>query len=385
MANLSAAKIRTLKEPGKYSDGSNGLLLRIAPGGSQQWVQRITIEGKRKDLGLGAFPHVSLAQARQKAAENKSAVANGRNPLAEKHKAEVPSFREAGRAVFELNRPTWKNQNHIDNWWGSLELHALPYLGSIRVDQIQASDVLQVLTPIWTSRPETARRVRQRIRTILRWCWAHGFVHTNAAGEVLDGALPRMPKLVKGHLRAMDYREVAAALATVDASGAALATKLCLRFVVLTACRSGESREAVWSEVDLDSRVWTVPAHRMKRNREHKVPLSNEALSALAQARILRDASDLVFPSPQRQGRPMSDMAMTKLLRDCGLADRATVHGFRTSFKVWSMECTNLPWIVSESALAHALGDATVVAYARSDLLEQRRELMERWADFLYS
>ena len=376
------ARIKGLTEPGRYADG-NTLYLRIAPGGSKQWVQRLAVNGKRRDMGLGAWPVISLAQARQKALANRMLVANGGDPLAEKRRAGVPTFEQAARAVYELNRPAWKNRTHIVNWWRTLEKYALPTIGSIPVDRLTQAEILGVLQAIWTSKPETARRVRQRVRTVLRWAMAHGFVAHNVAGEAIDAALPRMPKLVTGHLRAMDYREVAGALETVDASGASLATKLCFRFVVLTAARSGEARQAVWSEIDLPERLWIVPPTRMKAGKEHRVPLSDAALAVLEEARVLRDESDLIFPSPQGSGRALSDMALTKLLRDCELADTATIHGFRTSFKVWAMECTDFPWTASEAALAHTLGNEVAASYARTDLLEQRRDLMQQWADFV--
>ena len=382
MGKLTVARIKGLTEPGRYADG-NTLYLRIAPGGSKQWVQRLAVHGKRRDLGLGAWPVVSLTQARQKAIANRTLVANGGDPLAEKRRAGVPTFEQAARAVYELNRPTWKNRNHIANWWRTLEKYALPSIGSVPVDRLTRQDVLGVLEPIWTSKPETARRVRQRIRTVLRWAMAHDYVIHNVAGEAIDGALPRTPKLVRGHLRAMDYRDVGQALATVDDSGASLATKFCLRFIVLTAARSGEARQATWSEFDLEAEIWTVPAARMKAGREHRVPLSDSALAVLEQATVLRDDSELVFPSPQGSGRALSDMSLTKLLRDCELADKATVHGFRTSFKVWAMECTDFPWMATEAALAHTLGNEVAASYARTDLLDQRRGLMQTWADFI--
>ena len=208
---------------------------------------RISIHGCRREIGLGAFPAIGLAQARNLAAVNRTAVAEGRDPLAEKREAKrktaIPTFRQASEQTFEANRPRWRNGKHTVSWWQTLERHALPILGDMPVDNIGREDVLRVLTPIWGVRMETARRVRQRIRTVLRWCMAHGYVEHNVAGEAIDGALPPMPRL-KAHLRALPYQEVAAALETVDASGANLASKLCLRFLILTAARSGEARGA---------------------------------------------------------------------------------------------------------------------------------------------
>ncbi len=381
MANLTDARVRSLSEPGRYGDGG-GLYLNIAPGGSKSWVQRIAIEGRRRDLGLGGYPAVSLRQARRRASDNRAGVADGRDLLAEKRRPTTPTFREAALRVHEINRPRWRSAKQTRNWIQTLERHAMATLGDIPVDRIGREEVLRVLDPIWTTRPETARRVRQRIRTILRWCMAHGFVEHNVAGETIDGALPPMPQ-VKEHLRSLPYQEVGEALRIVEASNASLSARLCLRFVILTAARSGEARGASWHEFDLRAREWRILGGRMKAGAEHRVPLSDAALAVLDEARPLRDDSNLVFPSPVAPGRPLSDMTLTKILRATGLADRATVHGFRSSFKVWCMEQTSAPWAVSEAALAHTLGNMTEQAYARSDLFEKRRTLMHQWAHFV--
>ena len=378
---LSATRVRALKEPGRHSDGG-GLHLYISKTGSKSWVLRITVDGRRRDIGLGAFPSVSLAQAREKTTGIRTVVADGRDPLAERHVPAMPTFREAAYAVHEANRPRWRNARHIRSWMQTLERHAMPTLGNTPLDRIDRGDVLRVLTPIWTTRPETARRVRQRMRTVFRWAMAHGFMETNPAGEAIDGALPPMPK-VKAHLRALPYQEVGVALETVEASQASVAAKLCFRFLVLTAARSGEARGATWEEVDLEGHEWRVPAQRMKAGMEHRVPLSRQALDVLSEASALQDESGLVFPSPLKEGAPMSDMTLTKVLRSVGLAERATVHGFRSSFKNWTLEQTDTPWAVSEAALAHTLGNSTEQAYARSDLFERRSDLMQQWADYL--
>ena len=378
---LSATRAKALTDPGRYSDGG-GLHLYISKAGRKSWVQRVTIDRRRRDIGLGAFPSVSLAQAREKAAGNRAAVAEGRDPLAKKHSPAMPTFREAARAVHEANKPRWRNGRHIAGWMQTLERHAMPTLGNTPLDQIDRGDVLQVLTPIWTSRPETARRVRQRMRTVFFWAMAHDFMKTNPAGEAIDGALPPMPK-VKEHLRALPYQEVGVALGAVQSSQASVSAKLCFRFLVLTAARSGEARGATWDEIDLEGKEWRIPSQRMKAGIDHRVPLSKPALDLLRDASALRDATGLVFPSPLKVGSPMSDMTLTKVLRSVGLAERATIHGFRSSFKNWTLEQTDTPWAVSEAALAHSLGNATEQAYARSDLFERRRALMQLWADFL--
>ena len=381
MARLSAARVKAIKKPGMHGDG-NGLYLRVTGSGSRSWMQRIVIHGRRRDLGLGGYPAIGLAEARALALANKALVTAGRDPLAERHRANVPTFREAAKQVYESNLPRWRSGKHTVNWWRSLERHAFPGIGDVRVDRIRRSDVLSVLEPIWAVRPETARRVRQRIRTILQWCEAHDYCAGNAAGEALNGALPPMPRLKAHHHRALPYPEVIKALETVHASHASLAAKLCLRFLVLTAARSGEARGATWDEIDKDAREWRIPAQRMKGGVQHRVPLTGPALAVLEEASQLRDNSRLVFPSPVRPGHPMSDMTLTKVLRATGLAERATVHGFRSTFRDWAAECTSAPHAVMELSLAHAVGSSVEQAYARSDLIAKRRVLMDQWAKF---
>ena len=378
---LSATRVKALNEPGRYSDGG-GLHLYISKAGRKSWVLRITIDGRRRDIGLGGYPSVSLARAREKAMDNRAAVAEGRDPLVEKRAPAMPTFREAACAVHEANKPRWRNAKHIASWMQTLERHAMPTLSNTSLDRINRGDVLRVLTPIWTTRSETARRVRQRMRTVFRWAMAHGFMETNPAGEAIDGALPPMPK-VKSHLRALPYQEVGSALETVEASQASMPVKLCFRFLVLTAARSGEARGTTWEEIDLQGQVWRIPSERMKAGMEHRVPMSRQVLDLLGEAQALRDETGLVFPSPLKPGSTMSDMTLTKVLRSSGLAERATVHGFRSSFKNWALEQTDTPWAVSEAALAHVLGNSTEQAYARSDLYERRRTLMQQWAEYL--
>ena len=372
MAKLSVAKVRALSRPGRYSDGGT-LILNVTPGGSKSWIQRVTVDGVRRDIGLGSFPLVSLAEARDKAFENRRLARGGGDPLAAKRKVKAPTFREAAQRTHEANRPRWRSERVAKKWWQALNKHVFPILGDKRVDRIGREDVLRVLTPLWTSRPEQARKLRQAIRSTLAWAQAHGHVDSNIAADAINGALPTQPA-VKEHLRSLPYRDVPDALATVDASRASLFARLCLRFTVLTAARSGESRGATWEEIDLDAREWRIPAKRMKSGVEHRIPFSDAALSVLARARPLRKDSHLIFPSPVRRGRPLSDMALTKLLRDTGLAELATVHGFRSSFRDWCAE-TGQPRELAEAALAHTV-HGVEGAYFRSDLFERRRHLM---------
>ena len=286
-------------------------------------------------------------------------------------------------ATYEANKPRWRNGKHTLSWLQTLEKHAYPVLADLPVDRITREDVLRCLTPIWGTRQETARRVRQRIRTVLAWAQAHGHIAgDNPAGEGIDGALPAMPKQ-QAHYRALPYGEVTNTLAIVTSSRASMSAKLALRFLVFTATRSGEVRNAEWSEVDAEQRLWIIPASRMKANAEHRVPLTDPAMAVLEQARVLDDGSGLIFPSTVRRGKAMSDMTLTKLLRDNGLGERTTVHGFRSSFRDWASEKTNTDHAVMELSLAHTVGSNVERAYARSDLLARRRKLMAQWADYI--
>ena len=377
--HLTAAKVRAITKPGRHADGGT-LYLFVTLGGSKSWVQRLTIDGRRCDLGLGGWPLTSLAEARDKAFENRKAARAGIDPLAAKRRPKVPTFREAAQKTFEANRPRWRNAKVEKNWMQQLGKYALPILGDLRVDRIGREDVLRVLTPIWAAKPETGRKVRQKIRAIMAWAQAHGYIEHNVAGDAIGGALPTQPA-VKEHLRALPYREIADALATVDASRASLAAKLCLRLTILTAVRSGETRGATWAEINLDAREWRIPASRMKAGVEHRVPLSDAALAVLEQVRPLRDKSELIFPSPKTPGKPLSDMTLTKVLRDTGLAERATVHGFRSSFRDWCAE-TGKPREIAEAALAHTVRGVEG-AYFRSDLFDRRRALMDQWGAYV--
>lgn len=381
MGKLTIGKVRALTVPGRYGDGGN-LYLQITRRGTKSWSQRIVIDGKRHDLGLGPWPVVSLAKARERAFANRVAIADGRDPLAEKRQPKTPTFREASDLALEANRSRWRNRKTVDNWRATMERYAYPVFGDRRVDEVGREDVLRVLTPIWSTKPEIGRKVRTRIRQTLAWAQAHNFIESNPAGEAINAALPATTAL-KTHYRALAYPEVSSALETIAASRASLAATACLRFVVLCACRSGEARLATWSEIDLEAREWRIPAARMKTGDEHRIPLSAPALDVLATVRPLRDGSDLVFPSPVRPGKPLSDMSLTKILRDTGLAERATVHGMRSAFRTYASERTSVPHAVAEMALAHKVGSDVERSYARSDLFEKRRGLMDRWAEYV--
>ena len=373
------AEAKAIKKPGVYHAGDT-LYLRVGNNGSKSWIQRLTIDGKRCDIGLGSFKLVTLAEARDIAFENrKEARLHKRDPLAEKRKAKIPIFREAAMQTYEALKPRWRSGKHTKNWLQIMEKYAIPVIGTVRIDKLGREDVLKIVTPLWTKRPETARRLRQKMRTTFKWAQAHGFIESNPAGEMIDGALPKQ-RAVKEHFRALHYQDVAGALEIIERSGITTA-KLAFRFLVLTAARSGEVRSVTWDNIDLENRIWTVPAERMKANREHRVPLSDAALAVLEQVRLLADGSGLVFPSSMRPGKQMSDMTLTKVLRDNGLASEATVHGFRSSFRDWCAD-TGSSREVAEAALAHVV-PGVEGAYFRSDLFERRRLLMEQWAAYL--
>lgn len=379
---LTAQFVKTAREPGKYFDG-HGLFLRVQPNGARQWVQRIVIRGKRCELGLGNPSLVSLAEARDAALRNRKLAQAGGDPMQAKREAEaVLTFEEAARKVHALHLPTWRNPKHGAQFLTTLETYAFPKMGKLRMPDVTTGDVLAVLTPIWTDKPKTAARVRQRIGMVMKWAVAQGWRQDNPAQSIAE-ALPKRDRSLIEHRKALTYAEVAGCLASVQASGAGLSTKLALEFLVLTATRSGEARGALWSEIDLGaatSATWTIPANRMKAKREHRIPLTARAVAILREAKALGDGTGLVFPGT-KAGKPLSDMTLSKLVKELDFA--ADIHGFRTSFRTWAQERTNFPREVAEAALAHAMKDKAEAAYARSDVFEKRRKMMDAWAGYL--
>jgi integrase len=382
---LTAQFVKTAREPGKYFDG-HGLFLRVQPNGARQWVQRIVIRGKRCELGLGNPALVSLAEARDAALKNRKLAQSGGDPIRAKRESDaVLSFEEAARKVHALHLPTWRNAKHGAQFLATLETYTFPRLGKLRVADVNTADVLAVLTPIWTQKPETAARVRQRIGMVMKWAVAQGWRQDNPA-ESIAQALPKRDQSLREHRKALTYAEVADCITAVQASGAGISTKLAFEFLVLTATRSGEARGALWSEIDLGSATsatsatWTIPASRMKAKREHRIPLTARAVEILREAKALGDGTGLVFPGT-KAGKPLSDMTLSKLVKELDFA--ADIHGFRTSFRTWAQERTNFPREVAEAALAHAIKDKAEAAYARSDVFEKRRKMMDAWAGYL--
>ena len=362
---------------GRHADG-NGLYLYVQPAGTRSWIQRLVIRGRKRELGLGSVHLVSLAEAREQALANRKLARAGGDPLVDKRRlAAVPSFAAAAATVVEQKRAGWRSPRAAIDWLRSLERYVFPHIGSRPVSEVTSADLLAVLTPIWHAKPDTARRVRQRIAAVLEWAVAMEHRGDNPCDRI--GPVLGPQRDVVRHMRALPHHRVAAAIETVRASRATAAVKLALEFLVVTAARSGEVRLATWEEMDVAARVWTIPAERMKMNREHRVPLSVRAVEILDAARSLADHNPLVFPN--RWGNPVKDSFLSQLLKQLGVA--AVPHGFRSSFRDWAAEKTDHPREVVEAALAHAVRNRVEAAYARSDLFERRRRLMDEWAAYL--
>lgn len=380
---LNAKQVENLATPGRYADGQ-GLYLVVAPTGSKKWVLRYQVDGRRRDMGLGSYARVKLARARELAAEARQQMGRDLDPITERRKARrrVPTFSEAIKTCHADNAPTWRNEKHAAQWLTTLETYVCPDLGDRRVDKITGPDVHGVLAKIWLIKPETARRVRQRIGSVLDWAHAKGYRPDTIDMRSVSKGLPRQPSQ-QGHHKALPWQDVPAFVGALRTSDASPSVRLGFEFLILTAARSGEMRLARWSEIDFEAKTWTVPADRMKAGRTHMVPLSDRAIEVLHETVKLRrdDSQDgLIFEGGKR-GKPMSDMTLTAYLRRAKID--ATAHGFRSSFRDWVSDSTMFPREVAEAALAHVIKDKTERAYARSDLFDKRRAMMNAWASFV--
>ena len=386
---LSPAFVRTCKTPGVYMDGG-GLRFRIMPNGSRTWIMRITIRGVRRDISIGPLATVSLAKAREKAHGIRKAVAEGRDPASERAQRsppkapsevsaamERPTFEACWQAYWIVKEPQLSNGKHRDQWVSTMKTYVLPHIGHRAIGDIKPGEIMDLLKPIWHTKEETARRVLQRIDSV--------FVSA-ITRELRDKASPctgvarelgnRRNNQV--HHAALPYAEIAAFIGKLRQRAGPLASRLAFEFLVLTATRSGEARGAAWSEMDLPARLWIIPAQRMKARAEHIVPLSDRAVAIIETARAAFPDSDVCFPNAK--GVRFSDMVFTKALRDMGLGERATAHGFRTSFKTWAAEM-GVRDEVSEAALAHTDPNSVRAAYRRTTFLDERRVVMQAWAD----
>ena len=385
---LSAIKVKTLTTSGTYTDGAT-LTLRVSDTGNKRWVQRIAIDGKQRNIGLGAYPAVGLAEARTKAQENARAVRESRNPIEEKREARresreraaLKTFWEIAQEVIEKNNESWTTPKSKQRWTSTLLRYAVPVIGDKRPRDITVSDIEQVLEPIWLSKKDTASRLRQQIGAVFEYAMAREWCQGNPAGTPVLRILPKRPKKGNQQFRTMPYADLPAALNAVHDSTADFSTKLAVEFLALTSGRSGETRKAVWSEIDLAGAKWVIPAARMKSRKEHRVPLSDRVLEILEKARELKSNDDLIFPS-RNTGRPYSDSTFSKLFRELEIP--AVPHGMRSCFKNWTREeLPNPDHVMVEIAMAHEVGTEVEKAYGTSDMFEKRRALMQEWADFL--
>ena len=387
--DLTAVEVKRLTATGWHAVGTvAGLGLKVSPTGSRAWVLRVVAGTKRREIGLGAFPDVTLADAHAKARVIRAEIVQGIDPVEKRREARSlliaaqtvgMTFDQCAAAYIKAHAPAWKNPKHAQQWENTLATYAGPVIGSLLVRHVETPHVLAVLEPIWRDRTETATRLRARLELVIDWATARGErqgLNPARWRGHLDKLLPKPSKVAdRGHHAALPWREIGPFMARLRAAEGVGAR--CLEFVILTACRSGEARGATWSEIDIKARTWTVPAARMKAGREHRVPLSDAALALLADLpRIV--GNDLVFPAPR--GGVLSDMTLGAVLKRLGVP--VTAHGFRSTFRDWCAESTSYPQHVAEMALAHTIGDKVEAAYRSGDLFEMRQRLMTEWADW---
>jgi integrase len=388
LQRLSSLAVERAKAPGYFHDGG-GLYLQVTATGGKSWTYRFSLGGHRRDMGLGPYPAVSLAAARKAASEARSLAKAGRDPIATRdaeravHRlgsARGLTFDQAAKQFLDGREATWRNEKHRQQWRNTLDAYASPIIGATSVADLTTADVTRVLDPIWKTRPETASRLRARIERILDWANVRGY----RAGENparwrghLDNVYPiRSEARPVAHHAAVAIDDLPATYAALCQSAGTAA--LALRFLILTAARAAEVTGATWAEIDFQEKIWTIPASRMKAGREHRVPLSSEAVAILT-ARRAAMLGDLVFPS-WRNGRPLASSSLLTALRVAGRS--ATVHGLRSTFRDWTAERTETPRDVAEMALAHTIENKAEAAYRRGELMTKRAVLMQRWATF---
>ena len=376
MGKLTVKLVSSLKEPGMFSD-TNGLYVRVGPTGGKSWILRTVVHGRRRELGLGSVSLVTLAEARDMAHKYRKIAREGGDPDTVR-KLESLTFGEAAQRVHKNLLPTWRNAKHAATWLSSLQTYAYPHFGRMPLHTITSAEVLKALTPIWTDKPDTAKRLKQRIAAVFDWAKSAGqYPHENPVNGI-NKALP-VVKARSNHFVSLHWREVPEFMAVLAKRSSCSARAL--ELVILTASRSGEVRGARWTEVE--GNVWAIPDHRMKRGVQHRIPLAPEALAILEKVKGLD--RELIFPSLQRAhdgaGKEQSNMVFKSLLKRMG-RDDFTIHGFRSSFRDWCSESARADREVAEAALSHATGNAVERAYARSDLFERRIDLMDAWARY---
>lgn len=377
---LSAVKINSIRGKGRYADG-NGLYLEVSDTGAKRWLVRTIVQGRRRDIGLGSARLVTLAEARDQAYQIRKQARSGGDPVAERRRErrlEI-TFEAAAERVHEEHQKSWKNEKHAAQWLSTLRTYAFPIIGKLPVHQIQSADLLKVLSPIWLNKPETARRVRQRLGTVLDWAKTAGL---REGENPINGIAKGLPKQSskKGHHAALPYKDVPAFIVKLKASSNGTVAKAAFEFLILTGARTSEVLEATWSEINFDERLWIVPEARMKAGREHRVPLSNRCVELLREVREFTAGEGFIFLGTTR-GKPLSNMAFLMALRRMNFD--VTAHGFRSTFRDWASECTSFPNDVAEMALAHTVKNKVEAAYRRGDLLQKRRELMAAWSNYV--
>jgi len=389
---LSAKRVENLKKPGLYADGGN-LYLRIAPGGSKGWIFRFTLHGKTRDAGLGSFPTISLATARDQAEKLRKLLIDGIDPI-EARKAEraavraeseqAVTFEECARAYISSHEVGWRNEKHGAQWRSTLKTYVYPVIGQLPVKAVDTTHVMQILEPIWRSKSETASRIRGRIEVILSWAKVRGYRDGENPARWrghLDHLLPAKGKVRRViHHPALPYPEIPAFMKLLREQEGFAARAL--EFLILTASRTNETLRATWDEIDWDLALWTIPAERMKGGRDHRVPLTSRALQLVSEMSDIK-LNEFVFPG-MKPGRPLSDMSLLMLLRRIGYG-HVTAHGFRSTFRDWTAECTSFSGDAAELALAHAVPNPVEAAYRRRDMLAKRQQLMSEWGQYCQS
>ena len=376
---LNHPKIQAAIKAGKrqrLADGQ-GLLLAIMPSGSASWILRVQSGGRRRDVGLGGYPRLSLSDAREKAREKRATAKAGGNPT--ERPRPMPTFAEAARAALECRAKAWRGSATARDWWASITNHCGDLLNR-PVDSITGPDVIAVLEPVIRDHPSLGPALRQRVRRVFGWAMSREHIDRNPAGEAIDAALPPPGAHRPQHHAALPAEQVGAALDAVDAlPETGESVKLAIFWLTLTACRSGEARGAAWSEIDLQARTWTLPPERTKTGRQHRIPLSSAALRVLDRAKALRDSSALLFPSP-KGARQLDPKSLRNALQSAGI--ETTIHGMRSAFRDWGAE-RGERFDALEIALGHSVGGSVIQAYARTDLLEARKGIMQAWGAYI--
>jgi integrase len=386
---FSALDVKRLIKPGRYAVGViPGLLFVVKPSGARSWVLRVVVGNKRRNIGLGGYPEISLAKARERAREAKELIMQGIDPVEQKKAIKAAlrasqngrlTFTEASRKCHEKKLFEFRNKKHSKQWISTIEKYAFPIIGNMAVEDIKLSHILQILQPIWTDKTETATRLRQRLEQVFNWATISGYRRGDNPARWkghLEAILPIPNKIKKvRHMPALPWKDIGAFMAELrkrEGIGARA-----LEFIILTACRSGEVRLATWDEIDFGAKIWIIPAERTKTHNEHKIPLVNEALNLLMNLPRFQ-GSKLIFTAPR--GGPLSDMSISAVCKRMNV--KAVPHGFRSTFRDWAAENTNYPREVAEQALGHSISNAVEAAYRRGDLFKKRQRMMEAWAGY---